>query len=181
MTNIEQSSTTYIYPSSYRLGMKEEVQKVNEALEKRKTFEATYKTLPTVAFKDLVVGREYGIAYTANNSQYYETITIKVVNPKSARVQRKDGSVFPFSKATKQNRIFELRDFTTLPEDLDQCERVIDSYMRGKINEIWKEKIAAAEEQHKKDGVYEESTTYLIDFSYPNYLRPVQKNFGISV
>lgn len=158
--------------------MNQEVQEINKVLKEHKELETQYKKLPSVEFKNLKVGAEYGLAYTGNNCQYYIRVNVIGINAKSARIMTtKSGRVWTVNKITKQNRLFELEGFDI--ERLSKLEKAIRDYMEGKISEFWKEKIAAAEEQHKKDGVYLESTTYKL--GGPLGMRKVKDNYRISV
>ena len=158
--------------------MNQEVQNINEVLKEHKELEALYKKMETVEFSKATIGTTYGLAYTSSNSQYYILVKVVAVNPRSVRIQDDRGYTWAVNKATIKNRLFY--PFADLPR-LNELETAIRDYMEGKINEFWKKRIAAAEEEQKKEGVFVESETFKIDFTYPNYLRPISKNYGIRV
>ena len=175
MNNIDHSVEPLKYSTCDRVVMNKE--EINQVMKEHKELETQYKSFPSVQFKDLVMGREYGLAYTGNNYQYYIRVNVIGINTKSARIQTtKSGRIWTVNKITKQNRLFELDGFDI--EKLSILEKAIRDYVAGKISEFWKEKIARAEQEQKEQGVYKEGETWLLD---EHGFNKVKDNWEISV
>lgn len=141
-------------------------------------------------------GQVIGLSFT-NNNRIYKIIgkvdkingnTIKIINNMYVGgYEPKHIFSYSFRKSTKSNHVF------AIPEDMNEAHELTKEVIKfndieqkayevatNVIDKYWTERIAKADQERKDKGVYEESTTYEIDFG-KGELVPQFKKYGISV
>lgn len=145
-------------------------------------------------YKDKVnIGDKLGIRWSANNARYSAVVQVIKIAGKTVTVKIVDKDVrgYPIGhilkmniyKPTKDNCLFKLDGigvYSTI-EGIDKFNNFNETYDRKvseAINNFWKDRIQKAEEQHKKEGVYKDGETWLID---ENGFNKVKDNYEVSV
>lgn len=134
---------------------------------------------------DVSVGQEIGLTYSHSNYIYKRYGKIASIKGNTIRIDLGEKYTFPYSfrKSTKANHVFEIpteqrEQIINDIENWNKKTKETQEKITNAVNEFWNNKIKAAEQEQKEQGVYVESETYEIT---GNGLVPKFKTYGISV